>query len=84
MPSGENKAKIGPALTAPSARLIPEDEPVILIQVFAALLLLLGSGLIIQALVALERPSRPRALARRRCDQRLTAEAPERTLPRAA
>ncbi len=65
----ENKAKIGPALTGLPPKLASEDEPVMLIQILAAALLLLGSGLLIHALVSLDAPSRPRALPRRRFDR---------------
>jgi hypothetical protein len=46
-----------------------EDEPVIVIQIVAALLLVLGSGLLFHALVALDTPSRPRALSHGRFDR---------------
>jgi hypothetical protein len=38
---------------------------VLLIQILAATLLLLGSGLIFRALVEIDRPARPRPLAHR-------------------
>jgi hypothetical protein len=63
--------------------LAPEDEPVILIQILAAALLLLGSALLIHALVSLDTPSRTRALPRRRFES--TADhASDESLPRAA
>jgi hypothetical protein len=65
--------------------LAPEDEPVILIQILAALLLVLGSGLLLHALVALDAPSRPRALPRRRFDRVAAGDdASDERLPRAA
>ena len=63
--------------------LAPEDEPVILIQVVAAALLLLGSALLFQALVALDAPSRPRALPRARYQNR-SEDLEHESLPRAA
>ena len=63
--------------------LTPEDEPVILIQIVAAALLVLGSGLLIHALVALDLPSRPHVVARRRFD-RATRDASHESLQRAA
>jgi hypothetical protein len=60
---------------------------VLLIQVVAAVLLVLGSGLIFKALVEVDAPSRPRPLIRNRHDRPET-EPVERTsptrLPRAA
>ena len=59
----------------------------LLIQVVAAVLLLLGSGLIFKALVEVDAPTRPRPLIRTRLD-RAEAEPAQRTsrtrLPRAA
>ncbi len=60
-----------------------EDEPVMLIQILAALLLLLGSGLIIHALVSLDTGARPQARPRRRFDQG-TRDACDDALPKAA
>ena len=55
----------------------------VLIQILAALLLLLGSGLVMHALVSLDTPSRPRALPRRRFEEAAANTSDER-LPRAA
>ncbi len=60
-----------------------EDELVMLIQILAALLLVLGSALIIHALVSLDAPSRPRALSHRRFE-RAAADASGQSLPKAA
>lgn len=64
-----------------------EEEPVLLIQVVAAMLLLLGSGLIFKALVEVDAPTRPSPRIRPRLD-RVAAAPAERTsatrLPRAA
>ena len=63
--------------------LAAEDEPVMLIQVLAALLLLLGSGLIIHALVSLDTESRPQVLPRRRFDE-AARDSSDDALPKAA
>jgi hypothetical protein len=57
---------------------------VILIQILAAALLLLGSALLIHALVSLDdTPARPRALPRQRFES-APGHASEERLPRAA
>jgi hypothetical protein len=58
---------------------------VLIIKVAAALLLLLGSGLIFRALVALDAPTlRPRSLARRLASGPAAEEEPAESLRRAA
>jgi len=58
---------------------------VLIIKVAAALLLLLGSGLIFSALVALDSPTlRPRSLARRLTSRPAAEDEPAESLRRAA
>jgi len=58
---------------------------VLIIKVAAALLLLLGSGLIFSALVALDAPTlRPRSLARRLMSGPAAEDEPAESLRRAA
>lgn len=56
----------------------------VLIQIVAALLLLLGSALIFRALVAIEAPSRPAPIIRRRFDRPELAAQSRRPAPRPA
>jgi hypothetical protein len=56
---------------------------VLIIQVVAAVLLLLGSGLIFKALLEIDAPSRPRRLVRTRL-RRAMLEEDDAHLPRAA
>jgi hypothetical protein len=61
-----------------------EDEPVILIQILAAALLVMGSALLLHALVSLDAPSRTRMVRPRRRLDRAADEASDESLPRAA
>ena len=62
---------------------------VLLIQIVAAVLLLLGSALIFKALAEIDSPARPRPIIRPRLDRSADPSLPRRTaarvrLPRAA
>jgi hypothetical protein len=74
---------MGPGLAVRSASLVPEDEPVILLKIVAALLLLVGSGLLFESLVVLDRSTRP-GRAHRRPPNRPLDSAEEPGLPKAA